>query len=517
VAVLLLACVAQFTLILDDTIVNVALPTIQTELGFTESSLSWVVNAYFLTFGGFLLIGGRIADRVGARRMFVVALAAFALASALCGAAWSAEVLVAARALQGLAAALLSPAALAIILATYAEGPARARALAVWASLIGIGAASGLLLGGAIVEAFDWRWIFFINLPVAATALLLVPRTIPADELSSARTSPNVVGALLGTLGLLLLVFTVVETEHAGWASTRTLVGFAATAVLGALFALSERRSASPLLPVTVLRRRRAMVANGAVFLGAAGLLAMFFFLTLYMQRVLGWGALQTGAAFLPFSTMMGVGSVVAGRWLGSVDRRIPVGVGLATAAAGLLVLSALTPTSSYVGHLLPGLLLTGVGLGIGFVLLMETATGGAEDRDGGLASALLTTGQQVGGAIGIAVMVTIATTTTGDALATGSPIPQALTDGFTHAFRVQAGVMVVAGLLVVLLLGGRERDVVVGVDGASDATAGGGAGGAAGAGDIVGEGDVVGAGGVAGAGRDARLPIGAATPDASR
>ncbi|MGE4428136.1 MAG: MFS transporter [Solirubrobacteraceae bacterium] len=457
-AILLLACVAQFMLIVDDTIVNVALPTIQTDLGFTESSLSWVVNAYFLTFGGFLLIGGRIADRVGARRMFVFALAGFALASALCGAAWSAEVLVASRALQGLAAALLSPAALAIILATYAEGPQRARALSVWASLIGVGAATGLLLGGAIVEAIDWRWIFFINLPVAATALLLVPRMIPADQLSGARTSPNVIGALLGTLALLLLVFTVVETEHAGWTSARTLLGFGATALLGIVFALTERRSASPLLPMVVLRRRRAMVANGAVFLGAAGLLAMFFFLTLYMQRVLDWNALQTGAAFLPFSAMMGVGSVIAGRWLARLDSRIPIGIGLLLAAAGLWAMSSLTPESSYVGHLMPALLLTGIGLGIGFVLLMDVATGGAEDRDGGLASALLTTGQQVGGAIGIAAMVTIATSTTSDELARGTAPPLALTDGFTTAFQVQSAVMLAAGLLVVLLLGARAR-----------------------------------------------------------
>jgi EmrB/QacA subfamily drug resistance transporter len=454
VAILALACVAQLMLIVDDTIVNVALPTIGEELGFSESSLSWVVNAYFLTFGGFLLIGGRVADRVGPRRVFLLALAAFALASAACGLATDDVMLVVSRAIQGIAAAMLSPAALALILGSHAEGPARARALAVWTSLLGIGAATGLLAGGALTELLDWRWIFFINLPVAAVALLLVPRMVPADDLRSARTSPNVAGATLGTLALLVLVFTVVETEHAGWTSARTLAGFGVAALLAALFAAGERRSASPLLPPALLRRRRPMIANGAVFLGAAGLMAMFFFQTLYLQRVLGWGALETGAAFLPFSIAMGTVSALMGKVVGRVDIRVLVGAGMGAAASGLLWMSSLTPTSNYVTHVAPSLALTAAGLGAAFMPLMELATGGAEDRDGGLASALLTTGQQIGGAIGIAAMVTIATATTRDELAAGTAPPQALTDGFTHAFQLQAGVLAAAGVLAVLLLG---------------------------------------------------------------
>ncbi|WP_320670463.1 MFS transporter [Patulibacter defluvii] len=458
VLILLMACVAQFMLILDDTIVNVALPTVGQDLGFSESSLSWVVNAYFLTFGGFLLIGGRIADRVGPRRMFSVSLAAFVAASALCGAAWESEVLVAARALQGLAAAMLSPAALAILLATYREEPGRGRALSVWASLIGLGAATGLLAGGVIVELLDWRWVFLVNLPVGLAALALVPRIVPADDQRDARTSPNVAGATLATAALLLLVFTVVETEHAGWTSARTLLGFVGAALLALLFVASERRSASPLLPPTLLRRRRAMVANGAVLLGAGGLMAMFFFQTLFMQRVLGWSALTTGLAFLPFSLTMGVMSAIAGRFLMRRDPRLPIGAGLLAAGGGLWLMSTLTPDSSYAGHLMPSLMLTAGGLGMGFVVLMDLATGGAEDRDGGLASALLTTGQQVGGAIGIAAMVTIATSRTEDALAARVAPPQALTDGFTAAFQVQAGVMVAAALLAVALLGPMAR-----------------------------------------------------------
>jgi EmrB/QacA subfamily drug resistance transporter len=451
--ILLLACVAQFMLILDDTIVNVALPTVGEELGFSERDLSWVVNAYFLTFGGFLLIGGRVADRFGARRMFLISLAAFAGASAACGAAWSPEVLVGARAVQGLAAAMLSPAALAILLATFPEGPERSRALAAWASLIGLGAATGLLAGGAITEALDWRWIFLINLPVAAVALAVVPRVISRDDLSGARTRPNAFGALLGTAALLLLVFTVVETDGAGWTSGRTLGGFAAVAVLGLLFAISERRSAAPLLPPALLRRRQPMAANLLVLMAAGGLMAMFFFQTLFMQRVLGYGALQTGLSFLPFSASMALSSVVTGRFLTTVDPRIPVAGGLAVAAAGLWMMSSLTPESSYLGHLAPSLAVTAYGIGTAFVVVMEIATGGAEDRDGGLASAMLTTGQQIGAAIGIAAMVTIATDRTADELARGTAPALATTDGFTTAFTVMLGLMGVAALLTLLLL----------------------------------------------------------------
>jgi len=458
-AILALASVAQLMLVVDDTIVNVALPTVGEELGFSEASLSWVVNAYFLTFGGFLLIGGRIADRIGPRRAFAAALAAFALASAVCGAAWDDTVLVLARGVQGIAAALLSPAALALILGSHPEGPERARALAVWTSLLGVGAATGLLAGGALTELLDWRWVFFVNLPIAATALLLVRRMVPADGDRDVRTSPNVTGATLGTLALLVFVFTVVETEHQGWGSARTLVGFAVAALLVAVFAAGERRSASPLLPPSLLRRRRPMVANGSVFLGAAGLMAMFFFQTLYLQRVLGWGPLETGAAFLPFSLSMGIVSAAMGRVVGRVDVRLLVGGGMGAAAGGLAWMASLTPDSSYVGHVAPSLALTAAGLGAAFMPLMEIATGGAEDRDGGLASALLTTGQQIGGAIGIAAMVTIATTTTRDELAAGTVPAQALTDGFTHAFRIQAIVLLVAGAIAVALLGRvRER-----------------------------------------------------------
>jgi EmrB/QacA subfamily drug resistance transporter len=458
--VLLLACVAQFMLLVDDTIVNVALPTVAADLGFSESSLSWVVNAYLLTFGGFLLIGGRLADRFGPRRLFAASLAGFATASAICGLAPTDEVLVGARAVQGITAALLSPAALAIVLATYPEGPARRRALGVWAALMGAGAAFGLLAGGVLVEATDWRWVFLVNVPVAALALLAVPRVLPPADVSRARPAPNVTGAALGTLALLLLVFTVVETDEHGWTSARSLAGFAIAAALGLAFAASERRAASPLLPRELIRRRRAMSADAVVFIAAGGLLAMFFFQTLYLQQVLGYSALETGLAFLPFSLTMGIASGAVGRLPGKLDARVPITAGITLAAAGLWWMSTLDVSSSYAAHVLPTLVVVAAGLGIAFVPVMALATGDAEERDGGLASGLMTSAQQIGGAIGIAVMITIATGQTGDAAAAGASPSAALVEGFAAAFRVEAAVMLAAALLAVVALGGRaERD----------------------------------------------------------
>ncbi|UJA19542.1 MFS transporter [Thermoleophilia bacterium SCSIO 60948] len=456
--VLLIACVAQFMLVLDDTIVNVALPSIGGDLALEEASLSWVVNAYLLTFGGFLLIGGRLADRFGAKRLFLLSLGGFALASAVCGAAPSSGVLIGARAAQGVTAALLSPAALALLLTASPEGPQRRRALGIWAGLLGAGAVSGLLVGGALVEFADWRWIFLVNLPVAAAALLVARRVLPADDPSRARSAPNIAGATLATLALLTFVFTVVETDGAGWGSARTLAGFGVALALAVAFVISERRSDSPLVPPELLRRRRAISADGVVFLAAGGLLAMFFFQTLYMQRVLGYSALETGAAFLPFSLSMGAVSAIAGR-LGELDPRIPIVGGLALTGGALWLMSGLDPASAYLGAVLPTLALAGAGLGLALVPVIGLATGDAEERDGGLASGLMTSCQQIGGAVGIAVMTTIATSQTESALGDGAAVGQALSDGFSLAFRFEAGVMALGVIAAIVLLGPRRGE----------------------------------------------------------
>jgi EmrB/QacA subfamily drug resistance transporter len=448
----LLACIAKFMLLVDDTITNIALPTIGRDLHFTVANLSWVVNAYLLTFGGLLLVGGRLADRFGARRVFVISLAGFAAASALCGIAPSSGVLVGARALQGTFGALLSPSALALLLAASPAPAERRRALAIWAGLLGLGAATGLLAGGALVQLANWRWIFLINIPVAAAALAAVPRVLAPDDLSARRNAPNVGGAALATLGLLVLVYTVVQTDSHPWTSARTLGGLAVVALLGVGFAVSERRSASPLLPAELLRRPLALRADLVIFFAAAGLLAMFFFLTLYLQRVLGFGALTAGLSFLPFSVSMGVASGAMGRLPQRVDPRWPIVIGCSVAVVGLWLMAGLTPASSY-ADVLPTLILTGFGLGLAFVPVIGLGTGDAEERDGGLASGLMTTAQQIGGAIGIAALITVATDRTTSALHSGAHLGSALTDGFQAAFHIEAGIIAAAALLALVLL----------------------------------------------------------------
>jgi EmrB/QacA subfamily drug resistance transporter len=451
--ILLLACVAQFMLLVDDTITNVALPTIGRELSFSEANLSWVVNAYLLTFGGLLLVGGRLADRFGPRRIFTVSLAGFATASVLCGLAPTSGVLVGARTAQGACGALLSPSALALLLAASPQPAARRRALAIWAGLLGLGAATGLLAGGALVQLANWRWIFLVNVPVAAFALAAVPRVIARDDPRGRRGLPNVGGAGLATLGLLLLVYTVVETDSHAWTSARTVGGLAGVVLLAIAFAVSERRAGSPLLPAGLLRRPLALRADLVIFFAAAGLLAMFFFQTLYLQRVLGFGPLKTGLSFLPFSAAMGAASAAMGRLPQTVDPRLPIVVGCGLATVGLWLMAGLTPASTYGADVLPALLLAGLGLGLAFVPIIGLGTGDAEEHDGGLASGLMTTAQQIGGAIGIAALITVATTHTTAALRTGARPASALSDGFSTAFHVEAGIIAAAGVLAVVVL----------------------------------------------------------------
>jgi EmrB/QacA subfamily drug resistance transporter len=453
VQILLLVCLGQFMLLVDDTIVNVALPSIQRELGFSESGLTWVANAYFLAFGGFLLVGGKAADLLSRRRMLIGALAAFATASAVCGLAPSAGVLVGARGVQGLAGAFVSPAALSILLATFPGGRERTQALGAWAALTGIGAATGLLAGGTLVQVLDWRWVFLINVPVALAAIPMIRRAVPADPARDAtRARPGVLGALLGTAALLVFTLTVVRTDHHAWTSAWTLGGIAVAIVLAAAAFLRERRSPEPLIPRELVRSRTTLAANGLMLVGAAGLFAMFFFLTLYMQLVLGWGALETGAAYLPFSFVMAVTSGIVAKALDGRTARPLLLVGPVVGGAGLWLMSGLEATSAYTAHLLPALVVTALGLGLTFVPLINAATGGAGEADGGGASALLTTCQQVGAVLGIAVMVTIATGQANDAIAAGAPQGAALVEGFQAAFRVQAVVLAAAGLLALLM-----------------------------------------------------------------
>ncbi len=454
--ILLVICAAQFVAAVDDTIVNTALPTIRDDLGFSERSLSWVVNAYLLLFGGFLLLGGRAADVIGRRRTFTAGVALFGLFSMLCGLAGSSEWLVAARGLQGFAAALLSPAALSILMTTFPEGPDRTKALGVWASLLGLGAATGLVGGGAITEAIGWRWVFFINVPICLAVLIASRRALAPDPAAEDRARLDAPGAVLSTAGLLAIVFSVVEAPDAGWDSARTLGGLALGVVLLAAFAWRETRAPEPLVPPALVRRRSVAVSNAVMLLAAGGLYAMFFFVTLYMQVVQGWEPLRAGVSFLAFSGIFLVVSAIATKLVERVPMRAMISAGGALAAVGLLLMTRLEPGSSYVEALLPALLVAGTGMGLAFVPLTTAATSGVPERDAGLISGLLSTCQQIGGAIGIAVLVTVASDHTARLIADGTPAAEALSTGFHTAFRLDAALLLAAALLAPLL--GRVR-----------------------------------------------------------
>src|SRR5438477_6702983 len=321
-AVLAVVAVAQFMVILDSTVVNVALPTIRLDLGFSEQSLSWILNAYTLMFGGFLLLGGRAADRLGRRRLFVAGIALFSGASLICGLAQSEGMLLVARGAQGLGGAMVSPAALSIILTTFAEGPERNRALAVWGAIAGAGGAIGLLLGGVMVEALTWRWVFFINVPIGAALVALAPRIVPESRSGSvARGGYDAEGAVSITLGTMALVFTLIKADSWGWGSARNLAGFAIAAALIAAFVAIERRHEDPLVPLGIFKNRSLAASDAAMLVLAAALFGMFFFCTLYLQQVLGYSALKTGLVYMPFSVAL-IGASAAASQL--VDRFTP-------------------------------------------------------------------------------------------------------------------------------------------------------------------------------------------------
>jgi EmrB/QacA subfamily drug resistance transporter len=451
-AVLGLIAAAQFMVVLDATIVNVALPTIKVDLGFSEQNLSWILNAYTLIFGGFLLLGGRAADRLGRRRLFVAGIAVFSIASLICGISQSEGMLLLARGLQGLGGALVSPAALSIILTTFAEGSERNRALAVWGAIAGAGGAVGILLGGVIVELLSWRWVFFVNVPIGAAVLALTPRIVPESRSGSAPgRGYDIEGAVTITLGTIALVFTLIKADGWGWTSARTLAGFVVAAVLIAAFVEIERRSSDPLVPLRIFSNRSLAVSDVAFLFVAGALFGTFYFLTLYMQQVLGYSALKTGVAYMPLSFTLIGASVVASRL---VDRFTPKPVllaGLLVATAGFVFLTGISGHGDYASHLLPAMIVLGLGLGLTFVPVTIAATSGVAAAESGLASGLLNTTQQVGGSLGLAILSSVSTSRISNALHSGTPLPLALTHGFKGGFLV-AGVLCAAGFFVALV-----------------------------------------------------------------
>src|ERR671922_1377572 len=449
---LALLCTVQFMVVLDVAIVNVALPSIQRDLGFSQANLQWVISAYALLFGGFLLLGGRAADLLGRRRVFLAGLVVFSVASLLSGLAWSEGSLIGSRALQGLGAAIISPAALSILTTTFAEGSERNTALGAWGGVGAFGAVAGVLLGGVFTDLLSWEWIFFINVPVGAVAFALTPRLLAESRDATAR-SYDVPGAVLVTSGLVVLVYAITQANSYGWGSAETIGFFAAGVALLVGFISWETRAHDPLMPLGIFRLRTLAGANVAGFVLGTSLFGMFLMLTLYMQQVLGYSPLRTGVSYLAVAGTAIVWSAVAAQLVTRIGVKRVLVVGMAFLTAGLVYFTQVSVGGSYTADLLPGFLLIAIGMGFSFVPISIAALAGVEPAEAGLASGLINTSQQIGGALGIAVLSTIATTRTEDAVAAGSALPTALVDGFTAAFvtgAAIAGVGIVAALTLI-------------------------------------------------------------------
>src|SRR3954471_3533314 len=431
--------------ILDATIVNVALPSIQKDLGLSEANLQWIISSYTLFFGGFLLLGGRAGDLLGRKRVFLVGLVIFTVASLLNGLSSSSGMLIAFRAVQGLRAPPVSPAALSIISTTFAEGKERAKALGVWAAIAIGGAAGRLILGGALTQAFSWPWIFFVNVPVGIVAFVLSLRYVPESKDEHAHRSYDVAGAVTVTGGLMSLVYAIVKAETDGWGSTTTIGFFLLSAVLLVSFVLIELRAKEPLVRLSIFRVRSLLTANVVMFLVASGLFAMFFFNTLYIQKVLGYGPLKAGIAFLPFTAGIMVSAGLASSFATRVGVRVIASIGMVLTIVGMLLLTQLPTHGSYAANVLPSIIISSLGMGAVFMPLTLVATTGLRDEDQGLASGLFNTSQQIGGALGLAILSTIAASKTTDA-----NDPASLVTGFHWAYA--CGAVIVAIALVAYL-----------------------------------------------------------------
>ncbi len=429
--------VAYLMVVLDVSIVNVALPSIQKSLDFSTSGLEWVVSGYALTFGGFLLLGGRSGDLLGRRRVFMAGLVLFAFFSLLCGLAVSPAMLIATRALQGAAAALLSPSVFSIVSVTFKEGSERNQALGILGAIAGGGAAIGLLLGGVLTEFVGWEWIFFVNVPIGLGVLLVVPRVVRESRAPDLARHFDVAGAVTVTGGLMLLVYGLTRAPTVGWGSAETIGAFVGFAVLIAAAVFIEQRSASPLVDLRIFRRRTLTGANVIGLMLGMMLFGSFFLLSLYQQDVLGFSPLRTGVNNLAIALTVIAASAVSQALVTRIGVRPVLMVGLAFLGGGLAYYTQISVGGAYLTNLLPGFLLTGIGLGFSFVPVSILALSGVTSREAGLASGLITTSQQIGGGIGLAILTTVANTRTNNLLSRGVAGPTALTDGFRLAFWV--------------------------------------------------------------------------------
>jgi EmrB/QacA subfamily drug resistance transporter len=456
---LVVLCVGMLMIVLDQTIVNVALPSIQGDLGFSQSSLAWVVNAYLIAFGGLLLLAGRLGDLIGQRRIFLIGLAVFTAASLLCGVAPSQEVLVGARFVQGVGGALTSAVILGMIVTMFPEPREQAKAIGVYSFVASAGASIGLLLGGVLTEALSWHWIFFVNLPIGVATALIATRVVHRDEGIGLGRGADIPGAVLLTGGLMLGVYTILEAGDYGWTSAETLgLGGIALALIGG-FVSRQARAANPLIPLRIFRSRNVAGANIVQALMVAGIFGIFFLGSLYMQRVLGYDALEIGLAFLPVALLIGILSLgFSARLNNRFGARATLIPGLALLVVGLAIFTQVPVNGSYVPDILPSMVLLGVGAGLTFPSLMTLAMSGATQSDSGLASGLVNTSLQVGGALGLAVLATLSTTRSDTLLASGEPTASALTSGYHLAFVIAAGLVVAAVAVALTVLEPESR-----------------------------------------------------------
>jgi EmrB/QacA subfamily drug resistance transporter len=457
---LAIVCAAFFMTVLDVSIVNVALPSIGKSLDFSRDSLQWVITAYAITFGGFLLLGGRIADLFGRRRVFLVGVVVFTAASFVCGLASSESVLIVSRAVQGLGAAIISPAALSIVITTFEEGPERNKALGIWGAIGGGGAAVGVLAGGLLTKYLGWEWIFFVNVPVGIIAFLLAPRFV-RESRSDRETSQDIAGAVTVTAGLALLVYAVSSAPNHGWATSWTLSRIAVAVVLLLAFLVIEARAKHPLLPFSIFRIRTVAGANVAGLLLGAVVFANFFILTLYVQQVLGYSALKTGITFVATAGSAVLFAGLAQALVTKIGAKTVMAIGFVAMIAGMLWYTQIPVHASFASDLLPGYLLVGFGLPFTFIPVSIAALAGIEAHEAGLASGLINTAQQIGGAIGVAVTSSISISHFNHETAKGVAFPAAFTSGSQWAFWVMLGIAIVGFVATTALVRRDDLGVV--------------------------------------------------------
>jgi EmrB/QacA subfamily drug resistance transporter len=452
-AVLAICCAAQFMVVLDVAIVNVALPQMRESLGLSVAGEQWVVNAYTLTFAGFLMLGGRAADLFGRRRVFIIGLGLFTLFSLVGGVAQSGAWLITARAAQGIGGAILAPATLSILVTTFTVPDERRRALGAWGATAASGAAAGVLVGGILTSLLDWRWVLFVNVPIGIVLLAGAWVALPRHEERGPRKTLDLTGAVTVTAGLAVLVYGIVSTDVHPWGSVRTMVTLAVGLVLLAVFFVTETRFATdPLIPLSIFRRRSLSVANAIAVTVGAGIFGTYFFLSLFLQNVDGYSPLRAGLAFLPVGLCTLVGALIASRIVHLFGARNQLMLGLGVAAAGLLWLSRVQAGDAFLTHVLGPEILIGVGFGLSFIPMTLSATAGVPAHEAGLASGLINTTRQIGGALGLAIMATVATSVAAGHHGGAHPVDAALTSGYRAAFLIAGGGLVVGALLAALL-----------------------------------------------------------------